>query len=255
MIHPTAARGFVHPDVYERGRPGYPQAAVDALGLTDRHAVADLGCGTGKITGQLAATGATVIGIEPLEAMLGTFRTLHPDIETVSGSAEAIPAADATFDVVVCASAFHWFDHSRAIPEIHRVLKPSGRLAIVWNRRDKLEGWSRAFWEITEAHRGDTPGYRDGLWRSAIERSGLFGPIREQHFEHTQRTDLDGLLARVASISFIETLPPDARQQVIDESRRFLRTHPETKDAETFDLPYRTALYVTMRAGDRIPGP
>jgi SAM-dependent methyltransferase len=248
-VHPTAAKGFVRPDVYERGRPDYPQAAVDALHLDATHIVCDLGCGTGKITGQLAATGATVIGIEPLEGMLAAFVALHPDIEAISGTAEAIPAAGSTFDVVVCASAFHWFDHSRAIGEIHRVLKPHGRLAIVWNRRDKLEGWSKAFWEITEAHRGDTPGYRDGVWRSAIERSALFGPIAEQHFEHTQRTDLDGLLARVASISFIETLPEVTRRRVIDESRRFLQTHPQTEGAETFDLPYRTALYVTERVG------
>jgi SAM-dependent methyltransferase len=248
-VHPTAAQGFVRPDVYERGRPGYPQGAVDALGLSAGSVVADLGCGTGKITGQLAATGARVVGIEPLEAMLETFRTMMPGIEALSGTAEAIPAGGGTFDVVVCASAFHWFDHSRAIGEIHRVLKPNGRLAIVWNRRDRLEGWSKAFWEITEAHRGDTPGYRDGVWRPAIETSGLFGPIAEQHFEHTQRTDLEGLLARVGSISFIETLPAEAKQRVIDGSRRFLQTHPETRHLETFDLPYRTALYVTERAG------
>lgn len=247
MVHPTAAAGFVRPDIYDKGRPGYPRAAVEALGLVASMTVADLGCGTGKITEQLAETGARVVGIEPLARMLTTFKLTHPDIPAAQGQAEAVPAADGSFDVVLCASAFHWFDHARALPEIHRVLRPRGRLAIVWNRRDALEGWAKEFWEITEAHRGDTPGYRTGTWRTAIDRSALFGPIVEQSFEHTQHTDRAGLLARVASISFIELLGAEKRNGVLEQAERFLDSHPDTRGRELFELPYRTALYVCER--------
>lgn len=177
------------------------------------------------------------------------FRSLLPDVPVVSGQAEAIPLSDGSADLVVCASAFHWFDHSLAIPEIHRVLAPGGRLAIVWNRRDELRGWAKGFWGITEEHRGDTPGYRTGAWRRALEDSPLFGPIDEAWFDHIQRTDLDGLLARVGSISFIETLPPDVRQDVLERSRRFIETHEATRGRTTFELPYRTVVYTTERVG------
>ena len=248
-IHETAAAGFVCPAVYERGRPAYPQEAIDALSITPETRVADIGCGTGKFTRLLANTQARIVGVEPLPGMLSTFRTLLPDVEAVSAAAEALPFADATFELLTCASAFHWFDHDRAIPELHRVLRGDGRLAIIWNRRDALTGWAHDFWQVTEEHRGDTPGYRSGAWRDALEGSPLFGPITEHSFPYVQITDLEGLIARVASISFIETLPPATRDEVLDRARRFITTHPETKDSKTFELPYRTAVYVTPRLG------
>jgi SAM-dependent methyltransferase len=177
--------------------------------------------------------------------MLAGFRNALPGVPIVAATAEAIPARDGSADVVTCASAFHWFDHARALPEIHRVLQPGGRLGILWNRRDKLDGWAAEFWSITEKHRGDTPGYRSGVWREALESSGLFGPIAEHWFDFTQRLDRDGLLARIASISFIETLPDDERIAVIAESARFLDSHPDTKGRTVFALPYHTVVYVT----------
>jgi SAM-dependent methyltransferase len=177
--------------------------------------------------------------------MLAKFLELCPEIPAVSAVAEALPFRDGSFDIVTCASAFHWFDHDRALPEIRRCLRPGGRLAIVWNRRDRLTGWAAEFWQITEAHRSETPSYRTGVWRNAIERSRIFDPIEEHWFDHVQRTDVEGLLARIGSISFIEILPRDVRDAVLDEAKRFLQTHPATKDRTTFELPYKTAVYVT----------
>jgi SAM-dependent methyltransferase len=245
-IHRTAAEGFVRPEVYEKGRPSYPDGVVEALGITSDTRVLDLGCGTGKFTRMVAH--ARVLGIEPLPAMLAGFRAVLPGTTVASGTAEAIPVRDARFDVVTCASAFHWFDHARALPEIRRVLADDGRLGIIWNRRDKLEGWAAEFWAITEAHRGDTPGYRTGAWREALESSPLFGPIDEHWFEHTQRVDREGLLARVASISFIETLPDDVRVGVLGEATGFLDAHPDTKGRTTFALPYHTVVYISEAA-------
>jgi SAM-dependent methyltransferase len=247
-VHRTAAEGFVRPEVYEKGRPSYPEEVVGALGIEASTRVVDLGCGTGKFTRLVAH--ARTLGIEPLATMVGGFRTALPNVRVVSGTAEAIPVRDASADVVTCASAFHWFDHARALPEIHRVLAPGGRLGIIWNRRDKLEGWAAEFWAITERHRGDTPGYRTGAWRSAIESSPLFGAIEERWFEYTQRVDRDGLIARIASISFIETLPGPERAAVLAESARFLDSHPDTKDRTVFALPYHTVVYITRSEAD-----
>lgn len=235
--------------MYEHGRPGYPAQALDPLEITERSIVADLGCGTGKFTRLLTTSGASVVGIEPLAPMAETFRALCPGVPIAAGTAESIPFAPTTFDVVACASAFHWFRHDLALPEIHRVLKSGGRLGVIWNRRDRIEGWAAEFWAITEEHRGDTPGYRTGAWREALDSSELFGPISEHWFDHVQRVDLNGLLARVSSISFIDVLPTSEREAVLARAERFVRSHEDTKDLDVFELPYRTAVYVTRRVG------
>jgi SAM-dependent methyltransferase len=246
-VHPTAAQGF-HGDVYERGRPDYPAGVLAPLGITAGTTVCDLGCGTGKFTRLVAGTGARVLGVEPLGDMLAVFRRELPDVPAVAGIGEALPLRTESVDVLVCASVFHWLNHELALPEIHRVLRPGGHLGIIWNRRDKLTGWSADFWSITEAHRGDTPGYRSSAWSDALDSSPLFGPREEHWFDHVQHTDVEGLIARVASISFIETLPDETRAAVLRDSRDFLATHPDTRDRTEFELPYRTAVYTARRA-------
>ncbi len=248
-VHETAALGFTDGDCYERGRPGYPDEAVAALGITRSQIVVDLGCGTGKFTRLLTRSGARVVGVEPLPAMSATFRSMCPDVPLVTGVAEQLPLRTSACDVITCASAFHWFDHDVALPEFHRVLRPDGHLAIVWNRRDRLGGWAAEFWEITEPYRGETPGYRSGAWRDAIEGSRLFGPIEEHWFDHVQHADVDGLLARIESISFIEILPNEEKRAVIARARDFLESHSETKGREVIELPYHTAVYVTRPNG------
>lgn len=248
-VHPTAARGF-EGNVYERGRPDYPPEVLAPLGISSQSVVCDLGCGTGKFTRLAASTGATVIGVEPLPAMLGVFARETPGIPVAAGVGEALPLRSECFDAVVCASVFHWLRYDDALPEIHRVLRPGGRLGIVWNRRDRISGWSTKFWQITERFRGDTPGYRTDAWRRAIDDSPLFGPIDEHWFDHVQHTDRDGLIARIASISFIETLPADERDEVLDDARRFLDTHPDTRGRSEFELPYRTAAYTAQRVSE-----
>jgi SAM-dependent methyltransferase len=208
------------------------------LAISPDESIADLGCGTGKLTRSLVETGALVVGIDPLPAMVGTFKDQLPGVTIVAGLAEAIPFADGSFDAVVCAAAFHWFRHEIALPEIHRVLRRGGRLGIVWNRRDDIGGWAAGFWEITEAYRRGTPTYRTGRWREALERTPLFGPIAENWFDHVQRTDTEGLLAS------------SERRDVLDRARRFLETHPDTKGRDLFELPYRTAVYVTERVSE-----
>jgi SAM-dependent methyltransferase len=246
-VHKTAKHGFVRGDVYEAGRPSYPPAVVTALVINAATRVCDLGCGTGKFTRLVRPSGAKVIGVEPLPAMLSEFRKQTADVPVVAGVGEALPLRGSVFDVVVCASVFHWLAYDLALPEIHRVLRPGGRLGIVWNRRDDLTGWPAAFWEITEEYRGNTPGYRSDAWRRALDDSPLFGPVAEQWFDHVQRTDHKGAIARVASISFIETLPDDKREAVLDAARRFLAEHPETRDRAELELPYKTTVYTVER--------
>jgi len=120
--------------VYERARPEYPQDAVDwiaqELGLHAGRTVLDVGAGTGKLTRALVETGARVIAVEPGEAMLGQLRHAVPRAEALLGAAENIPLADDSVDALTVGQAFHWFRHDEALPELHRVLRTGGGIAL-----------------------------------------------------------------------------------------------------------------------------
>ena len=220
-VHPIAAAGFGSaPDAYEKGRPGYPEAAVrwlaERTGLARGATVVDLAAGTGKLTQSLARTGAEVIAVEPIAAM----RTAIPaPARAVEGTAEAIPLESASTDVVTVAQAFHWFDGDAALAEIHRVLRPGGSLALLWNVRRLEEPVHAAIEELIAPYYEGVPRHRQGKWREAFERTTLFGPLEQVEFENEQRLDADGLAARFGSTSVIAALPAGERSAFLGRVR------------------------------------
>jgi ubiquinone/menaquinone biosynthesis C-methylase UbiE len=155
VIHPTAATGFAAAAAeYERGRPGYPPAALRALELAPGLTVLDLAAGTGKLTRALAESGATVIAVEPVAEMRAA---LPSSVRAVDGTAERIPLEDGAVELVTVAQAFHWFDGAAALAEIHRVLRPGGRLALIWNRRLEGDPLNQAIDELFGPHRPAAP--------------------------------------------------------------------------------------------------
>jgi SAM-dependent methyltransferase len=246
--HPTAAAGFGRAaDAYERGRPGYPPAAVahmaSELGLGPGTTVLDLAAGTGKLTRMLAATGATVIAVEPVEAMRRLLAAALPGIAVLEGTAEAIPVADGAVDAITVAQAFHWFDAERAFADIHRALRPGGGLGLIWNMFDTSVEWVAAMQALVHIHRRGEPQYGRSEWREALVASGVFGPVTEGTFGLVQELDTDGLLARIGSTSYIATLPDPDREQLFDEIRALVADLPRP-----LQLPYRTDTFVTRRA-------
>ena len=123
--------------------------------------------------------------VEPLPEMLTHLRAALPDVTAVEGGAEAIPLPDASVDVVTAAQAFHWFDHDPALREIARVLRPGGRVALIWNVRDESEEWVA---ELSDAMVGRT-GVDAGA-AEPIAASGLFRPVEQATFgPHVQEVD------------------------------------------------------------------
>src|SRR4051794_1947800 len=129
---------------YERGRPGYPEAALDWLLPPDARDVVDLGAGTGKLTRQLAGRNLHVVAVEPSDGMRAELARALPDATALPGAAERIPLPDASADAVLVAQAWHWVDAEAAVPEVVRVLRPGGRLGLLWNLRDETVDWVAA---------------------------------------------------------------------------------------------------------------
>ena len=101
----------------------------------------DLGAGTGKLTTRLVERGLDVVAVDPIPEMLELLSNSLPDTPALLGTAEEIPLPDDSVDAVLVAQAWHWFDTERAVKEVARVLRPGGRLGLVWNARDERLGW------------------------------------------------------------------------------------------------------------------
>jgi len=200
---------------YEDGRPGYaPDAVADAIAeleIGPGSIVLDLGAGTGKLTRMLLDAELAVIAIDPSSAMLAQLRTAAPAAQAVVGAAEAIPLPAESVDAVTAGQAFHWFDATAALAEIHRVLRPGGGVALLWNRRDLADPVQRLLGELTDPPERTSPRGRLLDMPRVIAETGLFGPVSQFESRHVQPIDESGLLSRLRSSSFVAGLPPDRR--------------------------------------------
>jgi SAM-dependent methyltransferase len=196
---------------YERARPGYPQGAVEWLVGDQPADVIDLGAGTGKLTRALVALGHRVVAVEPLDEMRAQLEAAVPGARAVAGKAESMPLPDASADVVASAQAFHWFDHDDAMPEIARVLRSAGRLALVWNSRDDRDPWMSRLSAII-----GNESIQESDVVPILEEGGLFRWIETARYSFEQVLDRDGLLDLVLSRSYLAKLQPVDREPVLD---------------------------------------
>jgi SAM-dependent methyltransferase len=246
-IHESANGFQTASEAYERGRPSYPAEAVrkliEELGIQAGRTVIELGSGTGKFTKQLVPTGATVIAVEPVEGMRHKFSEIFPDVQVLAGKAEAIPVADGSADAVIAAQAFHWFDGPITLREIHRVLKSSGRLGLIWNVRDESVDWVHRLTDIIEPHAKGTPRHRTGAWKKAFQETALFTPLQLARFRYDHAGPPEMIVDRVRSTSFISTLPSATREGVLNQVRELVKAHPLTQGKSTLAFPYCTEVY------------
>jgi SAM-dependent methyltransferase len=163
-----------------------------------------------------------------------------PPAEAMRGSAEDIPLPPASVDAIAIGQAFHWFRHDIAIPELHRVLRPGGGVALIWNTRDPELPLHR---EIGELIAPFVPPDRPppDEWSRQLGVSELFGPLEPRRFSFVLQVDADGLAERMASVSFVAAAPPDARRELDSRLRRLVE-----RLGGRVDFPYVTAAYVSF---------
>jgi SAM-dependent methyltransferase len=128
-------------DSYDRVRPGPPSAALDWLVPAGCEVAVDLAAGTGLFTRALLGRVGRVVAVEPDPRMREVLARRSPELDVRAGWGEAMPLPDASADAVFVSTAWHWLDLPRAVPEIARVLRPGGRLGVIWTSRDREADW------------------------------------------------------------------------------------------------------------------
>ena len=256
-VHEIAAAGFdKEATTYAQSRPSYPTDAVDwitaHLRLAPGIRCVDLAAGTGIFTRLINASGCDLVAIEPVEGMRTELRSSLPAMPTLSAIAESLPLRNMSIDAVTIAQAFHWFDADAALAELRRVLKVGGRVALLWNARDRSRDWVDQVWGVMDRVEKHAP------WRNhdqvatddsqATRESELngaegFGPTHTAQFHHEQIVTPQQVVLRVKGVSHVAVLPAREQQIVLDEVRSIVTTHPDTAGRSQLAIPYRVDCY------------
>lgn len=251
-VNPVASTGFSRAaDAYERSRPSYAQAAITSLADDlragpdlrgrGRCRILDLAAGTGKLTRLLLPLG-DVVAVEPVAEMRAHVAGLVP---AAGATAELLPFRDHSLDAVTVGQAFHWFDASAALAEISRVLRPGGVLALLWNDRDDRVPWVR---EITNAIHARDPGTtydKDIDWPAVIAASSdAFTKVEVTRHEHDHPMDVELVVDRAMSTSYVAAAADDVRSALAGEVRSILAANGIEG---AFPFPHVTVAYVCRR--------
>ncbi len=222
-------------EAYERGRPTYPAEAARWLLGDHPLTVLELGAGTGKLTRVLLELGHDVHATDPDGEMLAVLEDRLPGTRTAVASAEDIPLPDGSVDAVIAAQAFHWFDLERALPEIARVLRPEGRICLLWNQRNEKIPWVRRLGALI----GTQEQLRDPA--EALIFSERFGFVEDQEFSHWQTIDRLTIQDLVLSRSNVAVLDEAGREAKLAEVVAFYDDFGRGMDG--MQLPYVTRCF------------
>lgn len=126
--------------VYDRIRPGYPDALVDDVialsGIPDQGRILEIGCGTGKATELFASRGYWMdcLDIGSDLAAVAAYKFVGLDrVRIVVSSFEEWEPGEGRYDLIIAATSFHWVDPKLAYVKSAALLKPSGALAVFSN--------------------------------------------------------------------------------------------------------------------------
>ena len=190
---------------------------------------------TTSLTAALLASLAPALVLLTPSAATGVGETCRGEAATIVGDRGRDIVGTEGRDVVVVAQAFHWLDHERALPEIARVLRPEGHLALVWNSRDERIPWVRRL--------GGTIGRQDADTSSvdAVVNSELFGFVEEKSFKHWQDVNRETFLDMARSRSSIATLGAEERAAKLAEVAALYDEYGRGMDG--MQLPYVTRCF------------
>lgn len=230
---------------YDRLRSGPPFEALDWMlppGATD---ALEIGAGTGILTRLLVERIGHVTAIEPDERMRAVLDSTTTGADIRAGVAEELPLAGSSCDLVIAASAWHWVDEARAVPEVARVLRPGGRLALVWSGPDRSVDWMRSLWAggivFSPEERDSVDQRRRSRHVVDLEAGGpspFFEPERSL-FRWTKPMTREDLIALSTTYSVVITMDDDTRERHLNAMRQFLDDQEFLAGRDIIDVPMR----------------
>ena len=200
QMDPTA-RFSDRADVYDRFRPSYPEAVIEALLEDGPREIADIGAGPGISCRPFLERELRVFAVEPNAAMRAAGPT-HPLLTWLEATAEATGLSDASVDLVTCFQSFHWFEPVATMNELTRILRPGGTIAAVFNERDETDPFTRAYGDIVRNVSNHHPAEDRATAAERLTHESL-SPKRHEVFANAQSLDREGLLGRAASTSYL----------------------------------------------------
>lgn len=133
---------------YAKYRSSYPEELITRIFEPFQNKLpinaADIGAGTGISSRLLADAGAIVLAVEPNQAMTEASEE-HPNVTFIQAGAENTTLEDSSADLVTSFQAFHWFNFKRSLKEFNRILKPDGRLALIWSYWDETDPFTSKY--------------------------------------------------------------------------------------------------------------
>jgi SAM-dependent methyltransferase len=247
---------------YDRVRPGPAAEALDWLVPAGCELAVDVAAGTGLFTRALAGRASQVVAIEPDERMRAVLAQRSPGVRVLAGWGEQMPLPDACADAAFVSTAWHWLDPVRAVPEIARVLRPGGRLGVVWTSRDRGEDW------VAELDLLRLPGMESppsaGRPRTRDEVRAMldkehsvtlpddaeFGAGAAASFRFTRTLPVDDVVEWLATNSSFITASATDRTAGLDRCRAALLRR--TGGADIIEMPMRSWCWRAERAGSRV---
>lgn len=243
-------------ECYDRARPPYPAVVIDEVlgphpaGLD----VLDVGCGTGIASRQMAARGANVLGVEVAPRMAEIARSHGIDVEVAAF--EDWDAAGRTFDRIVSAQAWHWLDLPVSTAKAASLLRPGGRLCLMWSAGCHPDDLADALADIYARMFPNvgSPGFGYAASRPADRRSGLtsvhdaieaepkLGPATEEWFPWTRQYDRTQWLDVLLSRSDHAALDTPARERLFEAIATTIDAH-----GGSFEMNFETGLITSTR--------
>ncbi len=230
-------------DAYDRARPSYPEEAVAWMTGSGSSVVLELGAGTGKLTQVLHDAGHDVLATDPLHEML-TLLARNVPVKHVVAGAEHIPLRSRSVDLVVCGQSFHWFDHEIALPEIARVLRPGGIIALVWNTYDEGIPWVRRLKQLLSPQ---PPEER----AMPLMSTPYFGFVDKKQFRFWQPHTAATLADLTRSVSHVATMNESDRAGVLAKVDQLYAEYGRGHDGML--LPWVTRCYRAVVRHQELP--
>jgi SAM-dependent methyltransferase len=220
------------PELYDRVRPGYPDALFDDLarlaGLRTGSRVLELGCGTGQATVALARRGYEVVAVElgaGLAAVARRKLASFPAVTVVNAAFEAWELPATPFDAVVAATSFHWIEPVVRVPKSADALRAGGALAVI-STHHVAGGGERFFADVQRCYERWDPETPPGgvtlpaasavpFDRGELEVGGRFGDVVFRRYEHEQAYSTAEYRDLLLTYSGHRAMDPDAQRGLL----------------------------------------